>query len=179
MIAIFVIAASGERWRGGRVCHPSVWRPQRKYTSMDSVNSPNGVTDSTTVAKKILVVNDSPDFLTFMREFLTLEGGYEVAILDQSNGVIEQVSGSLPDLVILDIALRGGRSGYDIADSLAGAAETAGIPILFCTALFEREVSAHLRAMIAERGQRILHKPFDVDELLTHIQEMLSLPQPS
>src|SRR5688572_7589595 len=48
---------------------------------------------------KILVVNDSPDFLTFMREFLTLEGGYDVATLDQSEGIIEQVTSAPPDML--------------------------------------------------------------------------------
>jgi CheY-like chemotaxis protein len=131
------------------------------------------------VRPKILVVNDSPDFLTFMREFLTLEGGYEVATLDQSEGVIEQVTASLPDLIVLDIVFRGQYSGYDVADRLASAAETAGIPILFCTALFEREIPDHVRGLLAERQQRILHKPFDVDDLLVHLQEMLLQLQPS
>ena len=125
------------------------------------------------VRPKILVVNDSPDFLTFMREFLTLEGGYEVATLDQSEGVIEQVSMSPPDLVIIDVVFRGGRSGYDIAENLASAAETANIPILFCTALAERDIPEHVRALLVEREHRILYKPFDVDDLLTHVYEML------
>lgn len=122
---------------------------------------------------KILVVNDSPDFLTFMREFLTLEGGYEVATLDQSEGVIEQVTSAPPDMIILDLVFRGGMSGYDIADRLMSAAETARIPILFCTALSERDIPEQARTLLAEREHRVLFKPFDIDELLSHVQEML------
>ena len=128
---------------------------------------------------KILVVNDSPDFLTFMREFLTLEGGYEVATLDQSEGVIEQVTSAPPDLLIIDIVFRGAYTGFDIADRLASAADTANIPVLFCTALFEREVPDHVREVLIQRGHRVLHKPFDVDDLLTHLHEMLPRLQPS
>jgi CheY-like chemotaxis protein len=127
---------------------------------------------------KILVVNDSPDFLTFMREFLTLEGGYEVATLDQSEGVIEQVTSAPPDLLIIDIVFRGAYTGFDIADRLALAAETANIPVLFCTALFEREVPEHVRELLIKRRHRILHKPFDVDDLLAQLQEMLPHLQP-
>ncbi len=122
---------------------------------------------------KILVVNDSPDFLTFMREFLTLEGGYDVATLDQSEGIIEQVTSAPPDMLIIDIVFRGNFTGFSIAEQLASAAETAGIPVLFCTALFEREVPDHVRDQMIQRGQRILHKPFDVDDLLTHIEQMI------
>lgn len=142
--------------------------------SLDNQASP-----APSIRPKILVVNDSPDFLAFMREFLTIEGGYEVATLDQSEGVIEQVAASPPDLVILDVVFKGALTGYEIANRLATAAETASIPVLFCTALFEREVPEQVRKLLDERGHRILHKPFDVDDLLTHIQEMLLQPQPS
>jgi two-component system, OmpR family, alkaline phosphatase synthesis response regulator PhoP len=128
---------------------------------------------------KILVVNDSPDFLAFMREFLTMEGGYEVATLDQSEGVIEQVSSTPPDLLIIDIVFRGAYTGFEIADRLASAAETAGIPVLFCTALLEREIPDHVRELLIQRGNRVLHKPFDIDDLLTHLQEMMPRLQPS
>lgn len=145
---------------------------------MDSIHSP--VAASSLLSRpKILVVNDSPDFLTFMREFLTLEGGYEVATLDQSEGVIEQVSSSPPDLVVIDVVFRGGRSGYDVADQLARAAETASIPVLFCTALSERNIPEQVRTLLDGRAQRILYKPFDVDDLLTCIGEMLPQLQPS
>ena len=134
---------------------------------------------STLVQPKILVVNDAPDFLEFMREFLTFEGGYDVATLDQSEGVIEQCTSARPDLLILDIVFRGSRSGYDVAESLASAAATAGIPILFCTALSPRDIPDDIRALIDQRQQRILFKPFDVDDLLTHIDEMLSAQEAS
>jgi CheY-like chemotaxis protein len=140
--------------------------------------NPDGHLPSNTGRRKILVVNDSPDFLSFMRELLTLEGGYEVATLDQSEGVIEQVSASPPDMLILDVVLRGTFTGYEIADRLAAAADTAGIPILYCTALFEREIPPELRTQFIQRGHRVLHKPFDVDDLLTHVEEMLPQPQP-
>ena len=135
--------------------------------------SPAADTPLESAREKILVVNDSPDFLSFMRELLTLEGGYDVATLDQSEGVIEQVTSAPPDLIIIDIVFRGAYAGFDIADRLASAAETAGIPVLFCTALFEREVPDHIREVLIQRGQRILHKPFDVDDLLNHVEQML------
>ncbi|MDQ3547465.1 MAG: response regulator [Chloroflexota bacterium] len=140
---------------------------------MQTVSSSEAGSAATLDRSKILVVNDSPDFLTFMRELLTLEGGYEVATLDQSEGVVEQVTSTPPDMIILDLVFRGGLSGYDIADRLASAAATAGIPILFCTALSVRDIPEQARALLDERKHRVLFKPFDIDELLTHVEEML------
>jgi CheY-like chemotaxis protein len=126
---------------------------------------------------KILVINDSPDFLNFMRDFLTAEGAYDVATYDQSEGVLEQVTSAPPDLVILDIVFRNGPTGVEVARQLAETAATAHIPVLFCTALSPRELGDDLRRLAAETEHRILYKPFDLDELLQHLTEMLSPPE--
>jgi DNA-binding response OmpR family regulator len=138
---------------------------------MDAAGNPGTLALS---RQKILVINDSPDFLEFMREFLTLEGGYEVATYDQSEGVLEQVTRTPPDLIILDIVFRRGRSGLEVAEELSTVAETTGLPVLFCTALSEREIADDARTIITARNQRILYKPFDVDELLRHVRELLA-----
>jgi DNA-binding response OmpR family regulator len=128
---------------------------------------------ATTARYKILVINDSPDFLAFMREFLSVEGGFEVATLDQSEGVIKQVTSAPPDLIVLDIVFRSGPTGLQVAEALSNAAETANIPVLFCTALSERDIDAETRDLAAAHNQRILYKPFDVDDLLRDINELL------
>src|SRR4051794_6016849 len=84
------------------------WKPARQ--DMRAMNGDLG-TAAGGGAPKVLVVNDSPDFLAMMREVLTTEGGYEVATLDQSEGVVEQASAAPPDLIIIDIIFRGGHSG--------------------------------------------------------------------
>jgi DNA-binding response OmpR family regulator len=124
---------------------------------------------------KILIINDSPDFLEFMREFLTIEGGYDVATIDQSEGVIEQVTSAPPNLIVLDVLFRHGRSGLDVAEELSASADTQHIPVLFCTALSEQNIPVDQRARINERNQRLVFKPFELDELLVHVRELLSV----
>lgn len=124
-------------------------------------------------ASKILVINDSPDFLALMREILTLEGGYAVATLDQSEGVVRQISGDRPDLVILDIVFRQPPDGLAIAVLLAEAEDTRDLPVLFCTALAERDIAEDIRREIDSRNQRVLYKPFEIDDLLALVAEML------
>lgn len=123
--------------------------------------------------EKILVVNDAPDFLAFMRELLAVEGGYDVATLDQSEGVIRQVTSDPPDLLIIDIVLRGQYSGLDIADELAVAADTARIPVLFCTALARANIPDDIWDLALSRNHRVLFKPFDIDDLLGAVAELL------
>jgi CheY-like chemotaxis protein len=122
---------------------------------------------------KLLVVNDSPDFLAMMREVLEDEGGYEVATLDKSEGVVDEVSARPPDLLIIDILFREGRRGLEIADELASRAESARIPVLFCTALARANIADDVWNLLLTRGQRVLFKPFDIDDLLRAVRELL------
>jgi CheY-like chemotaxis protein len=136
------------------------------------------VNDLTTTAvarapRKIFVINDSPSFLTLMREILEGEGGYEVATFDNSEGIVVGDNGTPPDLIILDIAFRNGPSGLEVAERLANAAETARIPVLFCTALREQDIEQQSRDLAFARNQRILYKPFDVEDVLRHVAELL------
>ncbi|HUG16879.1 MAG TPA: response regulator [Thermomicrobiales bacterium] len=124
--------------------------------------------------RRILVINDSPAFLSLMREILEVEGGYDVATFDKSDGVVIGSNGAPPDLIILDIAFRDGPSGLELAEQLSGAAETARVPVLFCTALREQDIDEHARDLASARNQRILYKPFDVDDVLTLVAELLS-----
>jgi CheY-like chemotaxis protein len=140
---------------------------------MDPISETGVLLPPAHVRRKILVINDSPEFLTFMRELLVIEGGYDVATLDQSEGIIEQVTSEPPDLIVLDIVFKTGPSGLEVAESIAAAAEIAHIPVLFCTALSDRDINAEATTLAASRNQRILYKPFDVDELLRHVSELL------
>jgi CheY-like chemotaxis protein len=136
---------------------------------------PNSATaDGAERRHKILVVNDSPDFLAMMREVLTDEGGYEVATLDKSEGVVREVSARLPDLLIIDILFREGRAGLVIAEELAAVAETAHIPVLFCTALARANIADDVWQLAEQRGHQVLFKPFDLDDLLRVVGELLA-----
>jgi CheY-like chemotaxis protein len=141
----------------------------------NGAGNPNGAASSVEQARpKILVVNDSPEFLAMMREVLDGEGGYEVATLDQSEGVVRQASSDLPDLIIIDIVFRQGPTGLSVAEELAAAAATRDIPVLFCTALSRRDILAEVWELVQSRNQRVLFKPFDLDDLLTVVAEMLA-----
>lgn len=122
---------------------------------------------------KILVINDSPEFLQLMREILAVEGGYEVATFDQSEGVVHQVSCDRPDLVILDVVFHMPPDGLTVAAELAEAEHTRDLPVLFCTALGERDIAEEAHREIHSRNQRILFKPFEIDTLLDIVSEML------
>jgi DNA-binding response OmpR family regulator len=139
-----------------------------------NINLPSTIADGAGRRHKILVVNDSPDFLSMMREVLADEGGYEVATLDKSEGVVREVSARPPHLLIIDILFREGRAGLAIAEELAAEADTARIPVLFCTALARSNISDDVWELTEQRGHQVLFKPFDLDDLLRVVGELLA-----
>jgi CheY-like chemotaxis protein len=118
---------------------------------------------------RIMVVNDSMEFLQLMEELLVGEG-YEVSLVETGAGTRAAARQIRPDLLILDVRLPD-MSGFEVLNLLRLDPETQSIPILLCTAAV-RDVQAQ-QEVLQERGVPVLFKPFDLDDLLGAIQEIL------
>jgi CheY-like chemotaxis protein len=117
----------------------------------------------------ILVVNDSVEFLQLMEELLVDEG-YEVSLSEYGATARETAKRLGPDLLILDVRLPD-MDGFEVLNMLRLDPETRDIPVLLCTAAV-RDVQAQ-EPLLHERGIPVLFKPFDLDELLRTIEEIL------
>ena len=117
----------------------------------------------------IMVVNDSMEFLQLMEELLTDEG-YSVTLVESGGGTRAAAKQLKPDLVILDVRLPD-MSGFEVLNLLRLDPETQAIPILLCTAAV-RDVQAQ-EPILRERGIPVLFKPFDLDELLRVVREIV------
>ena len=86
--------------------------------------------------KLILVVDDEPRMVRFVRMNLELEG-YQVT--EAGNGIeaLEKVRDDLPDLILLDNVMPG-MSGVEACKLLKADEKTRGIPVLFVTAMDDK-----------------------------------------
>lgn len=80
-----------------------------------------------------------------------------------------------PALVVLDIRMEQPDAGLRVLHELRENPETAGLPVLICTAdtRFAREHGAWLRA----HGYGLVAKPFDVEALLARVGAMVVGPR--
>jgi two-component system alkaline phosphatase synthesis response regulator PhoP len=120
---------------------------------------------------RISVVNDNPEFLELMSAILAEDAGYQVTLFDGEQMSIDELAGSRPDLLIVDLLL-GGASGWEIVALARADARLAGVPVLICSA----DVSAlRERAEELERvgNVHVLRKPFGVDELTDTVSGLL------
>ena len=118
---------------------------------------------------RIMVVNDSMEFLQLMEELLSDEG-YEVTLVETGAGTRAAARQVRPDLLILDVRLPD-MSGFEVLNLLRLDPETQSIPVLLCTAAV-RDVQAQA-PVLEERGVPVLFKPFDLEDLLRAIQDTL------
>lgn len=117
-------------------------------------------------ARRITVINDSPEFLEVISELLEAVG-YAVQAFDGSRLTMEQLVETRPDLIILDLRLHPGSAqltGWDFLLLLRAHRELREIPIIVCSADLAqiREREPELRQIALTW---VLPKPFDLDEL--------------
>jgi len=119
--------------------------------------------------KRVLVAEDDPDTATAIRA--TLEERLPVTVDHVTNGalVLDQISATRPDLVILDVSMPG-LNGIDVFDLLRGSAAFIDVPVLFLTAQPDRAEQAFARFGVSD----VMAKPFDSDALVRRVDDLLS-----
>jgi CheY-like chemotaxis protein len=130
------------------------------------------------VTKRILVVDDRNELLQLMRRVLEDEQ-YQVSILQEGKEAVAKVRNLLPDLLILDLKL-GNMSGQDILEEIKNDRVTADIPvILYTAAVLEADQVSKLIESSPQRynGVYLLKKPFELNDLLDKVEEMLELSE--
>jgi DNA-binding response OmpR family regulator len=117
------------------------------------------------VGTKIILVDDEPEILTLVRDYLSREGFIVLTAVNGSEG-LELIEREKPDLVLLDWMLPG-MSGLDMCKHLR---ETSTVPIIMLTAKSE-EID---RVLGLEFGaDDYIVKPFSLREMAARIKTVL------
>ncbi|MDP8266179.1 MAG: response regulator [Candidatus Aceula meridiana] len=121
----------------------------------------------------ILIVDDEPDILKVLEKDV-LEGGYEVVTAKTAKESIDKAKEVAPDLILMDVLLPD-MGGADAIKVLRNYPEFKTTPVLFITAMVKPEEERHgsLKINIDEDWYETIAKPFERDELLGKIKELL------
>jgi DNA-binding response OmpR family regulator len=115
--------------------------------------------------KRILIVDDSVEYLNFMQLLLEAEG-FLAQTAPSAAAMLDLLDAGRPDLVISDVRMPG-HGAFAILDLLHGDERTRDIPILLCTGAVQ-EVEEHAERL-KQAGIDVLFKPFEIETLLAHI----------
>lgn len=119
---------------------------------------------------KILIVDDVMSNVLLLKVLLTNE---KFAIATASNGhqALEQTKKEKPDLILLDVMMPD-MNGFEVAQRLKADPETAGIPIIFLTAL---NSTTDIVKGFQVGASDFVSKPFNKEELIIRVIHQISL----
>jgi len=123
------------------------------------------------MAKKILIIDDEPDTLTYFSDLLQ-DNGFDTITADNGNDGIDKLKQFKPDLVTLDITMPE-MSGTKFYRTLRENDATANIPIIIITG-----ISEEFKKFISTRRNvpppdGYLSKPVEAEELLEMVNKLL------
>jgi CheY-like chemotaxis protein len=129
--------------------------------------------DSAAARPHILVVNDTQAIIDLMRELLEDEG-YQVSVSIETVD-LTRIRTLQPDLIIQDLLFAGMQeTGWKFLTLVRLDPQTAHIPIILCTAAMDPVKDPDMAENLNRLGVRVLLKPFNLDDLLTAVAEVLA-----
>ncbi len=115
-----------------------------------------------------MVIEDNHAILDVITLILQSEA-YKVTGLNKSMDMMQHIDTFKPDLMILDIMLPDA-DGRDLLSQIRANEKTAAIPVLLISAKYTAQNIRH--GEVVPDG--FLAKPFDIDELLDKIENILA-----
>jgi len=124
--------------------------------------------------KRILVVDDEPDFATIVQTNLKKEG-FDVEVAYDGVEAIAKVKANPPDAIVLDVMMPE-KDGYEVCAELKHDEKYSDIPILMLTAVADHVGStrySHADGMSMEADD-YLPKPASADEITQSVKNLVS-----
>jgi two-component system, cell cycle response regulator DivK len=122
--------------------------------------------------KTVLIVEDSEDTRDIYTTFLE-HHGYRVVGAESGPDGIVSAHTELPDIIVMNVSLPG-LDGLSAAHALKRDPETAGIPIIACTAFIHEDGGDSAAAAGCDS---YLEKPCDPSRVLAEVQRFIGAPQ--
>ncbi|MBX6377363.1 MAG: response regulator transcription factor [Clostridia bacterium] len=119
---------------------------------------------------RVLVVDDDPRILAFLRRGLSLEG-FDVSTAQNGGEALQKMRGEPPDAVVLDV-LMPGLDGFEVCRRLR---QVSDVPVLLLTA---RDAVADRVRGLDLGADDYLVKPFAFEELLARLRALLRRCRP-
>lgn len=117
--------------------------------------------------KKILIIEDEEAIAMIEQDYLELSN-FETEVVGDGTSALQKLNDNSYDLILLDLMLPGGMSGYDICKKIRGQVD---IPIIMVTAKTE----SLDKVLGLELGaDDYLTKPFDPAELVARVKANLN-----
>jgi CheY-like chemotaxis protein len=120
-----------------------------------------------TQTAKILIVEDEVIVAMEIQDLLESRGYAVCGIAASGAGAVEKAARDQPDLILMDVTLRGEMTGIDAAERILASRR---IPLIFLTAAVRPEAVRRIQALTY---CDFLSKPFEEDALVLAVDRAL------
>ncbi len=117
----------------------------------------------------ILVVDDSPSFVLYLKNLFEVNGYHNIYTSYNTTETLNILSNRKIDIVLLDIELSSIEEGFQLGDFINNNYK---IPIIYITAKEEKEINEMLRKRITQIFG-LIYKPFFFSELEKNMQALI------
>jgi two-component system alkaline phosphatase synthesis response regulator PhoP len=125
--------------------------------------------------KRVLVVDDEPDFAAIVQGNLEKEG-FQVDVAYNGVEGLQKVQSNPPDAIVLDVMMPE-KDGYVVCKELKGDDKYCNIPIILLTAVASHVTSTrytHREGMATEADDYIA-KPASAEEITQSLKRLLNV----
>ncbi|MFQ5543947.1 MAG: response regulator transcription factor [Nitrospiria bacterium] len=130
--------------------------------------------------QKVLIVDDEPDILESIRYHLEQEN-YDVSTARNGWEALGAVRAVAPDLVLMDVMMpkeNGYRVSKMIKEDVASGRIPNKMPVILLTARkLDQDPDREKMFGAFSQADNVIYKPFEMDELVIKIQELLGIPR--
>ena len=161
-----LLRQQSEEWTTG------LYRRAELFPGMISIKeSPRPVESPTGNRPRVLIADDEPDMLQFLR--LQLGGMFQVLEAVDGQQAVDKAAQFLPNAILCDMMMPG-KDGLQVCREVREHAATQGIPLLLITARADEETKL---AALAAGASDFLSKPFSITELKVRLRNLIESHQ--
>jgi len=121
--------------------------------------------------KRVLVVDDEPEFTNVLKLSLEAHGYYDVLEENEASHACAAAREFDPDVVLLDIMMPD-MEGNEVAAALKADPVTRAVPVIFLTALVSRDDAP--TGSCSSGGHTFLPKDIRLEKLIRYIEDTIS-----
>jgi CheY-like chemotaxis protein len=121
--------------------------------------------------RRILVIDDDPDFLEFVSIILK-SAGHRVMVASTVSEGLRAMRADPPHLVVADVMMSLSLDGLFIDRQMARDPRLSDIPLLLVSAIVSEADAAVSRRLETRRYAGLMHKPVQPGELLRRVAEI-------
>jgi CheY-like chemotaxis protein len=121
----------------------------------------------------VVVLNDTQEILDLLRELLQEEGYRVTTVVETLN--LAQLKAAKPDVIVQDLLFEGMQDkGWKFLTMARLDPDLAPVPLILCTAAISVIRDETMAEKLRRLRVRVVLKPFDLEELLDVITEVLA-----